>query len=116
MSISSTQLSNQIWHISATERLDHTQTDALEQALAHAIETTTPRLMLDLNGATYINSGGLRLLVSAWRMARLQGGNLVLFGLNDKVKDVFSLVGFDKVFQIVESETDALALWEQADA
>ena len=72
--------------------------------------------MLDLNGATYINSGGLRLLVSAWRTARQQGGNLVLFGLNDKVKDVFSLVGFDKVFQIVENKTDVLALWEQADA
>jgi anti-anti-sigma factor len=57
-------------------------------------------LIVDLSEATYINSGGLRCLVSAWRQAREQDGNLVICGLNKRLHQIFSMVGVDKVFQI----------------
>ena len=57
--------------------------------------------------ATYINSGGLRCLVSAWRRTREQGGDLVLCGLNSRLEEIFSLVGFDRVFHIYATYEDA---------
>jgi anti-sigma B factor antagonist len=65
------------------------------------------RFIVDLSEATYINSGGLRCLVSAWRRTQAQGGDLVLCGLNARLEEIFSLVGFDRVFQIYATYEDA---------
>jgi anti-anti-sigma factor len=51
----------------------------------------------------YINSGGLRCLVTAWRRARQAQGDLLLCGLNQRLNEVFTMVGFDKVFGIYSS-------------
>jgi anti-sigma B factor antagonist len=42
----------------------------------------------------------LRCLVSAWRRAKAGEGSLVLCGLNERLREIFSMVGFDKVFDI----------------
>ena len=81
-------------------RLDHSQTPQLENQLTHLLDTGHPFLVTDLTQTSYINSGGLRCLVSAWRKARQQDGDLVLCGLNNRLQEVFNMVGFDKVFQI----------------
>jgi anti-sigma B factor antagonist len=58
------------------------------------------QLIIDLSQTTYINSGGLRILVTAWRKTQEQQGNLVLCGLNDRLLEIFAMVGFDKVFRL----------------
>ena len=59
-------------------------------------------LIVDLTHTTYINSGGLRCLVSAWRRAKAAQGSLSLCGLNERLQEIFTMVGFDKVFTIHE--------------
>lgn len=81
-------------------RLDHSQTPQLEDRLTHLLNAGHHFLVTDLTQTDYINSGGLRCLVSAWRKARQQEGNLVLCGLNTRLQEIFGMVGFDKVFQI----------------
>jgi anti-sigma B factor antagonist len=81
-------------------RLDHTLTPQLEKELNQLIDEGHTRLIVDLTEVQYINSGGLRCLVSAWRSARQQQGNVTLCGLNNRLQEVFGMVGFDKVFQI----------------
>ncbi len=81
-------------------RLDHSQTPQLENQLARLLEAGHRFLVTDLTQTSYINSGGLRCLVSAWRKARQQEGDLVLCGLNHRLQEIFNMVGFDKVFQI----------------
>ncbi len=77
------------------------------------LQQESTRLIVDLEDVSYINSGGLRCLVSAWRKARLQDGNLVLCSLNTRLQEIFSMVGFDKVFKIYSSsETAQQALSE----
>lgn len=87
-------------------RLDHSQTPQLEGYLTHLLDAGHNFLVTDLTQTNYINSSGLRCLVSAWRRARQQEGDLVLCGLNNRLQEIFSMVGFDKVFQIFpDSET-----------
>ncbi|GAB4277922.1 MAG: hypothetical protein Kow0080_29210 [Candidatus Promineifilaceae bacterium] len=88
-------------------RIDQTQTPQLEQELNHLLENGRNRLIINMAGTTYINSGGLRTLVSAWRKAREANGDVVLFGLPQRIADIFVMVGFDKVFRIVNTQTEA---------
>ena len=100
MSIWQEQLPNDAWLVGVEGRLDQSQNPQLEENLTGLLNDGHQRLIVDLTGATYINSGGLRSRVSAWRKARQQEGDLVLCGLNPRLQEIFSMVGFDKVFQI----------------
>lgn len=81
-------------------RLDQSQIVELEAVLTDLLDDGRSALIVDLSQTTYINSGGLRCLVSAWRKARQQNGDLVLYGLNERLQAMFAMVGFDKVFQL----------------
>ncbi len=81
-------------------RLDQNLTPRLEQALLNLLGETRPRLIVDLSESTYINSVGLRTLVTAWRRARQQGGDLVLCGLQGRLAEIFEMIGFDKLFRL----------------
>ncbi len=107
MSVSYQQLDDNIWVVNTRGRLDQSLNPQLELSLGELLDNGHQRFIIDLREATYINSGGLRCLVTAWRRAREQGGDLVLCGLNSRLEEIFSLVGFDRVFQIYASYDDA---------
>lgn len=88
------------WLIGISSRLDQSLTPALETALNELLDNGHIALIVDLTHATYINSGGLRCLVSAWRRAKAGDGALTLCGLNSRLQEIFAMVGFDKVFTI----------------
>jgi len=95
-------------------RLDQTQNAELEQTLSSLLEGGSRQLLVDLSRTIYINSGGLRCLVTAWRKARQQKGNLVLSGLNERLQEVFAMVGFDNVFQIYPTPVEAIVAYEES--
>ncbi len=107
MTVSCQQLDEDIWLVSAEGRLDQSLNPQLEQSLGELLDDGHDRFIIDLTKATYINSGGLRCLVTAWRRSRELGGDLVIFGLNSRLQEIFSLVGFDRVFLIYTSFEDA---------
>jgi anti-sigma B factor antagonist len=100
MAIWHERLDNDLWLVKVDGRFDQSQTAALESVLSELLNHGRVTLIIDLSQTHFINSGGLRCLVSAWRKAKQQDGNLVLAGLNGRLQEVFSMVGFDKVFQI----------------
>lgn len=89
-----------IWLVGVNGRLDQTLNPELEQNLIALLEEGKSQLIVDLSQASYINSGGLRALVTGWRKARQQEGDLVLCGLNGRLQEIFGMVGFDQLFQI----------------
>jgi len=109
MSISQQQLPNDIWQVEVRGRLDQSQTPDLNAALIELINAEHYRLIVNLSDVSYINSGGLRCLVSAWRKAQARNGNVILFGLNDRLCEIFTMIGFDKVFQIYPTQEEALS-------
>ena len=101
-----------IWLVGIRGRLDQSLTPQLNETLTGLLEKGRYRLIIDLSNVTYINSGGLRCLVSAWRKARAENGDVVLFGLKDRILEVFTTAGFDKVFRIVKTKSEAQAALE----
>lgn len=112
MSVNQRQLNDDTWLVHASGRLDQSLNSELEKTLNELLAEGHYQLLVDLSQATYINSGGLRCLVSAWREARQHGGDVLLCGLNARLKEIFSLVGFDKVFRILPDCKDSRAFAE----
>ncbi|MCL4802927.1 MAG: STAS domain-containing protein [Anaerolineae bacterium] len=95
------------WLVSVDGRLDQSLNPKLEDTLNDLLGKERYHIIVDLTQTTYINSGGLRCLVSAWRQAKANGGTLVLCGLNTRLQEIFSMVGFDKLFEIHDDCTAA---------
>jgi len=103
MTIQQESLTDNLCVVRADGRLDQSQTPVLEATLHELLADGRPNFIVDLSQVSYINSGGLRCLVSAWRQSKQQNGFVFLRGLNDRLQEVFTMVGFDKVFQIYPS-------------
>jgi anti-sigma B factor antagonist len=101
MKINQRSLSDVVWLIDVDGRLDQTTTPQLELEFNKALDAGRIRLVIDLSGVSYVNSGGLRCLITVWRRARENGGDVVLANLNDQISQLFSVVGFDTVFRIL---------------
>ena len=103
MSIRREYLSDNICLIRISGRLDQTLTPELEGELLQIIGEGNCQLVVDLYEVVYVNSSGLRTLLTAWRQANEKDAKIVLCCLSDRVLEVFEIVGFDKVFEIYET-------------
>lgn len=101
------QLPYGLWLVGVRGRLDQALTPQLDETLSRLLGNGRYRLIVNLSEITYINSGGLRCLVSAWRKARNNRGDVVLVGLNERIQEIFTMVGFDKVFHIYGTSLEA---------
>ncbi len=107
MSVSCRPMDGDIWLVSPQGRLDQSLNPELEQSFNELLNGGHQRFIIDLTEVSYVNSGGLRCLVTAWRRSRSHGGDLILVGLNSRLEEIFSLVGFDRVFPIYTGIEDA---------
>jgi anti-anti-sigma factor len=89
-------------------RMDAATAPLLENVLLELIETGRFNLVVDMKDVLYISSSGLKTLVTARRSARERGGDLLLCSLAERVMAVFDMVGFTRVFKIVDDSADAV--------
>lgn len=102
-----------IWLVGVRGRLDQSLSPQLHETLTGLLENGRYKLIVDLSGVSFINSGGLRCFIMAWRKARAEKGDVVLFGLNNHILDVFTMAGFDKIFHIVGNSLEAQAVLQE---
>ncbi len=114
MTIERAHLTGHLWLVTATGRLDQSQAVQLEAILQELLSEGHNRLIVDMAGVDYINSGGLRCLVTAWRLARQENGDILLCSMTPRVYDIFKMIGFDKVFRIFPDREEASQYWQQA--
>ena len=113
MSIWHEPLDDTVWLVGVSGRLDQLQTAELEAEFARLLDEDHVNIIVDLTDVTYVNSGGLRCLVSVWRQARKFDGDVVLCNLSPRITEVFNIVGFDKVFQIHTNRENALEVFSK---
>jgi len=80
-------------------KLSAATSEEAEAALSAALEETD-KLVIDIEGLTYLASAGLRILVSAQKKLKEKNGSLVILKPQDSVREVFELTGLDDVFEI----------------
>ena len=66
------------------------------------------RIVLNLGGVNYIDSGGLGTLVSLYTTARTSGGAIKLANLTQRVGDLLQVTKLVTVFEVYSSEEQAI--------
>lgn len=87
--------------------IDMGTSPGLRKVLLDSLKAT-PRLILNLREVRYIDSSGIASLVEVLMRARNSQKLLVLFGLNKAVQDVLQLTRLATIFEIRETEEEAL--------
>lgn len=67
------------------------------------------RLVLAMGEVGYMSSAGLRLLLLLFRQAQAAGGELVLVGLSEELRDTMAATGFLSYFKTAETVEAGLA-------
>lgn len=69
----------------------------------HALRDGATHLVLDLTGVTFMDSTGLKVLISIQRRAELAGGTLAVAGPSRSVRRLLALTGLDQTFTLHDS-------------
>lgn len=96
-------------------RIDAVTAPGLQQAMTASIDDGARALVLDLSGARYMSSAGLRIVLIMARYLQGMDGNLVVCGLNDEVKELFEVSGFSLIVDILADRDAAVAAVQQTD-
>jgi len=78
-----------------------------EEAVQEEIDNGRFRLVVECSEMTYISSAGLGVFMGFVEEARENEGDIKIVGVTDKVRQVFDLLGFGAIFQIVDDLTTA---------
>ena len=93
--------------IDVTGDIDIRTSPGFRKTLLESLKNT-PRLVVNLREVRYVDSSGIASLVEVFKEARNRNKRLVLFGLNATVHDVLQLTRLVKIFEIRETEEEAL--------
>lgn len=81
----------------------------LRRHLVALVGEKAPWIIINLEDVTYIDSSGLATIVECLQGVKKYSGRLSLIGMNDNIKDIFVMTRLDTIFEVFESEADALA-------
>lgn len=87
--------------------IDMGTSPGLRKELLESLKATS-RLVVNLREVRYIDSSGIASLVEVLMKARNDQKQFVLFGLNKAVQEVLQLTRLATVFEIRETEEEAL--------
>ena len=109
MNVLQETLPGQVYRIAPQGRLDAVTVPALETAIDEQLAAQHYRLIIDLSEVGYMSSSGLRALLRAGRQAQAGGGDVVLCAMNERVTEVFEMIGFNNLFRIFPTAAEARA-------
>lgn len=91
------------------------ETDDLREALAQeARDEGVKKLLIDLAGATYLNSTALGVLIAAHTSFSKRGGTIALCNVSKNIENIFVITKLTLVFTIHSTREAALAVMEEA--
>ncbi|GIW72729.1 MAG: hypothetical protein KatS3mg102_2271 [Planctomycetota bacterium] len=95
--------------------IDRQTVDSLEQGLTRALEQGRPCLVIDCEGLSYVSSSGMGVFLAYLQKARARGGDLRFCRMREATRTVMSMLGLQNIFQIFETEDEALGSYAALD-
>lgn len=95
--------------IAPSGRIDSSTSSTFDRHLSTAIDRGDTRLVIDLSELEYISSTGLSAFLSAAKKIKAAGGRMALTGINSRIRLVFEMSGFLRLFPIFPTIEAALA-------
>lgn len=89
--------------------LDDHSADAVRKALDRELDTMTPpRLVLDLEGVTFMDSSGLGVILGRYRKVSERGGQMRIASVPAQLHKLFAISGLHKVMPIHAKQGEAV--------
>lgn len=88
--------------------LDAHTASQLEDALKDLINQKKCKIIVNCSELEYIASAGLGVFMAYIEDVRDVGGDIKLTNMSDKVYNVFDLLGFPALYDILKDESDAI--------
>jgi anti-sigma B factor antagonist len=95
--------------VAPTGRLDVAGAPALKDAISDALKNGQSRVVIDMEGVSFVDSTGLGSVIAALKQVRSSQGELRLAAPNQQVRVVLELTTLDRVFPYYATVEDALA-------
>ncbi len=106
-SIASRQI-EQISVLDISGELDAHTASQLESSLMELINAKRIKIIVNCSRLDYIASAGLGVFMAYIEDVRGLGGDIKLSNMNDRVYNVFDLLGFPTLYDIVDDENEAV--------
>jgi len=91
------------------------EANALRDNLKRTL-SSSKQIVLNLSGVAYIDSGGLGTLVGVYSSARSAGADIKLCGLGQRLRDVLQITKLVTVFEVYDTEQQAIAAFHRGTA
>lgn len=103
-------IENDVYKLEVGGEVDASSSIYLDNAITEAIESNQKKILVDCTQLVYISSAGLGVFMSYIEELNNKDITMVIYGLNDKVRNVFQILGLDQLLKIVSSEEEAKML------
>jgi anti-anti-sigma factor len=94
--------------VSVGGEVDLETASQLGDAALDALREVSPHVVLDLAGVTFMDSTGLKVLLTIHRRAELAGGSFAVAAAARPVRRVLTLTGLDQTFALYDTVEEAL--------
>lgn len=98
--------------VSAEGRIDAITAPQFENSLFNFISRGENIFIINFAHLEYISSAGVRSIFVTAKKLKEKKGEMLFVGLQDPVKEVFKISGFNSIFRIFSTEEEALATIE----
>ena len=96
-------------------RIDAQVSEDFKDRMFQFISEGNHNIILNISQVGFIDSSGLGVIVASLKQLKGQG-NMVICEMNDSVERMFKLTRMNKIFNLFESETEALEFILKSDA
>ena len=103
-----TGLSNILDIIYDNKNIEGSSNSTLEEEINNSLTETNNKLIFNLSNLDYISSAGLGVFMSFIQELRENGGDIKFTNLNEKVRNVMDLLGFNHIYDITQTEQEAI--------
>jgi anti-anti-sigma factor len=95
--------------VSVNGRLDAVSSPDFDKEISQLMDAGELTLVFDLNELQYISSAGLRSFLMIAKKIKSTSGKIALASLQDIVKQVFEVSGFNQILPVFDSVDKALS-------
>ena len=92
--------------------LDAHTAGALEDLLKRLIDDKQLKIVVNCNNLDYIASAGLGVFMAYIEDVRSLGGDIKLTNMNERVFNVFDLLGFPSLYDILKDQQEAITRFQ----
>lgn len=87
--------------------IDASSSIELDLAIAKSVGEGYTKILIDCSALDYISSAGLGVFMSYIEEFKDRGVSMVLFGMNEKVANTFSILGLNELLKIGKDKVEA---------